>query len=75
MNVSIGPEPAPETRVPDVVGLERDDARRRLSQAGFEVLAIEQEGDGSQAGMVLSQTPGGDARVPRGSLVILYVGA
>ena len=72
VNVSIGPQPAAEARVPDVVGQEHPDARRQLARAGFEVLALALEGSGSQ---VLSQTPAGDARVPRGSLVILYVGA
>jgi len=74
LNVSIGPDPAPQARVPDVVGLERDVARRRLAAAGFEVLALEDAESGGQAGVVLAQTPSGDARVPRGSLVILYVG-
>jgi beta-lactam-binding protein with PASTA domain len=52
-----------------------DEARQRLGRAGFEVLALEQEGNAARAGEVLSQTPSGGATVPRGSLVILYVGA
>lgn len=75
VNVSIGPDPAPETSVPDVAGLEVDEARQRLGRAGFEVLVLEQEGNAARAGEVLSQTPSGGATVPRGSLVILYVGA
>ena len=74
LNVSIGPDPASEARVPDVVGLQRDVARPRLAAAGFEVLALEDVESGGQAGVVLAQTPSGDARVSRGSLVILYVG-
>lgn len=75
LNVSIGPDPAPETSVPDVVGLSEEDARSALSEAGFEVLALQQVGAPSQVGDVVSQTPAGDASIPRGSLVILYVGA
>ena len=75
LNVSIGPDPAPATSVPDVVGRPVADARSRLAGAGFEVLAIEQLGSPSQVGEVVSQTPGANARIPRGSLVILYVGA
>ena len=49
--------------------------------AGFEVLALEEQTtDSSRVGFVLSQTPSGGAsipgaNIPRGSLVILYVGA
>ena len=75
VNVSIGPDPAPDTTVPDVTGRQLADARRRLAAAGFEVLSIRQSGNASRAGVVLSQTPDGNATVPRGSLVILYVGA
>ena len=75
VNVSVGPEPAPQTSVPDVVGEQQAPARSRLVGAGFEVLSIELDEVPGQAGVVLSQTPGGRAFVPRGSLVILYVGA
>lgn len=75
LNVSTGPEPAPATSVPDVVGQRQQEARRSLERAGFEVLAIEQAGNPTQNGVVLSQTPSGGAGIPRGSLVILYVGA
>jgi serine/threonine-protein kinase len=75
VNVSIGPDPAPEASVPDVVGSPQSDARSRLASAGFEVLSLEILGSPAQVGDVISQTPGGNASIPRGSLVILYVGA
>jgi eukaryotic-like serine/threonine-protein kinase len=76
LNVSIGAEPAPDTEVPDVTGKERADARSQLDASGFEVLTLdERTTDRSRAGSVLSQTPSGGASIPRGSLVILYVGA
>lgn len=72
LNVSTGADPPAEARVPDVTSLEDGAARDRLEQAGFEVLAIEvDEGD---EGTVVSQSPSGGASIPRGSLVLLYVG-
>ena len=72
LNASVGPEPPADASVPDVVGLERNDARERLDQAGFEVLALEvDEGD---EGEVVSQSPSAGASIPGGSLVLLYVG-
>lgn len=76
VNVSTGPDPAPASTVPDVAGLKQDEARTKLEAAGFEVLAIEQSTpDTSQVGVAMSQTPSANASVPKGSLVILYVGA
>ncbi len=76
VNVSTGPDPAPATTVPDVAGLKQDEARTKLEAAGFEVLVIEQStADRSQVGVAVSQTPSANASVPKGSLVILYVGA
>ena len=72
LNASVGPEPPADASVPDVVGQERNDARERLDQAGFEVLALEvDEGD---EGTVVSQSPSAGASIPGGSLVLLYVG-
>lgn len=76
VNVSTGADPAPATEVPRVMGAEERRARSLLEDAGFEVLAIEfPTADASKAGRVLSQSPGGGASVPQGSLVLLYVGA
>jgi beta-lactam-binding protein with PASTA domain len=57
----------------DVTGRELADARERLADAGFEVLAVDPTGQ-DRFGDVLSQSPRGGASIPRGSLVILYVG-
>ena len=72
VNVSTGAEPAAATQVPDGVGLEQVLARRQLERAGFEVLAIEL--DAERPGNVASQSPRGGASIPRGSLVLLYLG-
>ncbi|HUH15918.1 MAG TPA: PASTA domain-containing protein [Gaiellaceae bacterium] len=73
VNVSPGAEPPPNANVPDVAGRREPVARNELERAQFEVLAIELEG--GRRGVVISHTPPGGAAVPRGSLVILYVGA
>ena len=76
LNVSTGADPAPETTVPDVRGKKQADARQQLDASGFEVLELKQATtDRSRADSVLSQTPSGGAGIPRGSLVLLYVGA
>ena len=51
--------------MPDVTGEEQNPARDVLSDAGFEVLALEQETtDSTRVGFVLSQTPSGGASIP-----------
>ncbi|MBA2331182.1 MAG: PASTA domain-containing protein [Actinobacteria bacterium] len=75
VNVSTGANPAAAAAVPSVSGEEMQEARSQLDAAGFEVLAIELEAASAQLGTVISQSPGGGASVPRGSLVLLYVGA
>jgi serine/threonine-protein kinase len=76
VNVSTGADPAQATAVPRVMGAEEERARTLLEEAGFEVLAIDfATADESKVGRVLSQSPGGGASVPQGSLVLLYVGA
>src|SRR6185436_6288078 len=75
LNVSVGAQPAEDTAVPDVVGQHQDQGRRALESAGFEVLALNLNGEVRNEGPIASQAPKGGANVPRGSLVILYVGA
>lgn len=74
LNVSIGTEPAAAAEVRDVVGRRLDQGRRTLDQAGFEVLALNLDGEVRNESPVASQTPAAGASVPRGSLVLLYVG-
>lgn len=59
--------------VPGVTGLPADGAERRLREAGFEVEREESWGGEVPAGQVISQDPPGDARVSRGSRVIIVV--
>lgn len=73
LNVSIGAEPAEAASVPNVVGQRNEQARQALEQAGFEVLALALDGQVRRESVVASQSPGGGASVPRGSLVLLYV--
>jgi beta-lactam-binding protein with PASTA domain len=74
LNVSIGPEPAARAEVPGVVGRRQDQGRRTLEQAGFEVLALNLDGEVRNESPIASQTPAAGASVPRGSLVLLYLG-
>ena len=76
LNISTGPDPPEQTAVPDVSGTKQNPAREQLAAAGFEVLTLQQPTeDSSRVGSVLSQSPSGGASIPRGSLVLLYVGA
>lgn len=74
LNVSIGAEPAAAAGVPDVVGQRQQQGRRTLEQAGFEVLALNLDGAVRNESPIASQTPSAGASIPRGSLVVLYVG-
>jgi beta-lactam-binding protein with PASTA domain len=75
VNVSIGAEPAAPASVPGVVRQRQDRARGTLESAGFEVLALSLDGEVRNESIVASQSPGARASIPRGSLVLLYVGA
>jgi serine/threonine protein kinase len=60
--------------VPDVVGLDIDEAIDTLEEAGFEVAdPVEQQTDAEDPGTVLDQTPDGGAKALSGSPVTLYV--
>ncbi|HUQ23374.1 MAG TPA: PASTA domain-containing protein [Gaiellaceae bacterium] len=75
VNVSMGAQPGAQTSVPDVVGQRQQQGRGTLQSAGFEVLALDLNGTVRNESPIVSQTPKGAATIPRGSLVILYVGA
>jgi eukaryotic-like serine/threonine-protein kinase len=75
LNVSTGPNPAPATSVPDVVGQDQATAATALRQAGFRVLVLNRRtSDEAQNGLVLEQQPAAEASIPRGSLVAIFVG-
>jgi eukaryotic-like serine/threonine-protein kinase len=67
--VSSGPE---QVEVPDVVGLSRDSAEDRLSDAGLEVIVEEQESEQPEDD-VISQNPVGGTEVERGATVTITV--
>ena len=72
VNVSEGADPPADASVPDVVGLERDDARERIGDAGFEVLAIELgEGEGGRGRLPVARRRRRASRVAHSSCVYL----
>ena len=72
MVVSIGPTPI---RVPPVVGFTEERAVGRLQGQGFVVDVRTTRDETVGAGRVISQSPPGEASVPRGSTVELLVSA
>jgi serine/threonine-protein kinase len=58
--------------VPAVVGLQRQQAIRRLTRDGYSVTAILGP-SAKRSGVVVSQTPGGGSRLPAGQRVTLHV--
>ena len=67
--VSSGPE---LIVVPDVIGLSRDSAESRITSEGLGVEIREEESD-RREGEVISQDPGGGARIERGETVTITV--
>jgi beta-lactam-binding protein with PASTA domain len=68
--VSKGPA---DIRVPDVVGLEQDDARRRLESAGLRVGKVSTRDSRGKAGLVLQQRPSPGVFSPHESRVDLVI--
>jgi beta-lactam-binding protein with PASTA domain/predicted Ser/Thr protein kinase len=58
--------------VPDVVGLQEDEARSQLEGKGF-IVNIEQSPSDQPEGQVLSEDPGAGSTIPRGKTVKLTV--
>ena len=71
INVSTGPDPAPSSAVPDVVGLGEEEARDELTGAGFRVQVLKVDAP-AQRGRVVDQQPAGEA--PEGWEITLTVG-
>ena len=72
LNVSNGPSPSPNVTVPDATEKTEAEGRAVLEKAGFEVQTIKLPA--VKQDVVVSHSPAGADRVPRGSLVILYAG-
>ncbi len=60
--------------VPNVVGAGRDEAERRLTDAGFEVEVDGRESSFDQQDLVMSQDPSGGSKAEAGSGVTITVG-
>ncbi|HWN22486.1 MAG TPA: PASTA domain-containing protein, partial [Gaiellaceae bacterium] len=73
INVSTGPDPAPVTAVPDVVGLGEEAARDELRAAGFRVQVVKVDAPTpAEEGRVVDQQPSEEA--PGGWEITLTVG-
>jgi beta-lactam-binding protein with PASTA domain len=73
INASLGPNPAAQKAVPDVIGLSPAKATSRLRAAGFDVQQLDQTTqDRSKNGVIVDEEPG--TKAPAGSTVTIYVG-
>jgi beta-lactam-binding protein with PASTA domain len=70
LNISEG---QPIVKVPDVVGKGRREARRTLTDAGFQVQERRLPSDSVQADRVIAQSPSGNSRAERGDSVRIDV--
>ena len=71
-NNLLGGDEARELRVPDVVGMDQDEARETLEERGFDV-AIERRNSNKPRGEVTSQEPEGGERLAEGETVTIFV--
>jgi eukaryotic-like serine/threonine-protein kinase len=75
VNVSAGPNPQPNTAVPNVVGQDQTTAVQTLRDAGFKVAVLNRPtADESKDGLVVEQQPRGTSSIPAGSQVTLFIG-
>jgi beta-lactam-binding protein with PASTA domain len=76
LQVSAGANPQPSTSVPDVTAEDAATAQQDLETAGFTVIQVKWPvSDASQDGQVVFETPSGGQQAPKGSAVVVYVGA
>jgi serine/threonine-protein kinase len=75
VNVSTGPNPKPNTAVPNVVGQDQATAAQTLRDAGFKVAVLNRPtADQSKDGLVVEQQPRANANIPAGSQVTIFIG-
>jgi serine/threonine-protein kinase len=75
VNVSTGPNPKPNTAVPNVVGQDQATAAQTLRDAGFKVAVLNRPtADQSKDGLVVEQQPRASASIPAGSQVTIFIG-
>jgi beta-lactam-binding protein with PASTA domain len=74
LQVSAGAHPQPSTSAEDETGNDRQTAADDLTSAGFTVITADWPvSDPASDGVVVFETPTGD--VPKGSAIVLYIGA
>lgn len=73
LEVSLGPRPAEDLRVPPVVTLSLNQARERIVGHNLRMGDLRRERHREPAGVVFHQKPAPGTRVPRGSAVHLWV--
>jgi eukaryotic-like serine/threonine-protein kinase len=74
LNISIGNGDVPEATVPDVTGVQQDDARLTLAQAKLCMRTLSRSApSATQAGDVISQSPAAGASVSQFVQVTIYV--
>jgi beta-lactam-binding protein with PASTA domain len=75
VNVSTGPNPQPNTVVPDVVGQDQATAAQTLRDAGFKVAVLNRPtADESKDGLVVEQQPRATSSIPAGSQLTIFIG-
>lgn len=70
VNISIG---LGDGSVPDVVGMDEEDAREALEAAGFEVGEVTTDESDEDEGTVIRQSPGGGEQAEKGTTVDIVV--
>jgi beta-lactam-binding protein with PASTA domain len=75
VNVSTGPNPQPNTAVPNVVGQDQATAAQTLRDAGFKVAVLNRPtADQSKDGLVVEQQPHATSSIPAGSQITIFIG-
>ena len=75
VNVSTGPNPQPNTSVPNVVGQDQATTVQSLRDAGFKVAVLNRPtADQSKDGLVVEEQPHAGSSIPGGSQVTIFVG-
>jgi len=75
VNVSTGPNPQPNSAVPNVVGQDQATAAQTLRDAGFRVAVLNRPtADQSKDALVVEQQPRATSSIPAGSQVTIFIG-
>lgn len=74
VSITVSQGEAPQSNIPNVVGMSETSAKETLSAAGFTYKVVYSPADESQVGIVISQFPGSGSSAGPGSQVIITVG-